>query len=1495
MSSEMMKFLIVWLPTILFVVAVLGGVVVGLIRGFRKSLILTIHAAVAAIICLITYICIIQMPGLDEWGFKTINSFLSIFGTSIQECMGVSADCDSIKNALIEFIPKNMSYGDGLRLVLLDNGAYLATIVSLCYHLIFALLFYVVYFILIFILYVIYLIFYPERRYKHKKNKKYREARADKPYRKHFLFGGLVGGLRSAVVSLVGLSFLGALFFILAGGVGEKSYEDYPEYDFGDSSLNTTYDFYKVVGGYGTTGIYKVLNVLKDSNDLPFYLFAANLVLQGDLEDTEREIKENIYLTKEFGVYVNFSRKTFDLLLKYDAEGKMKEIIKGNSSEDMLDVVASIMAEDGFQEEFAEVIDDFEGGTYFINLSLSLLDSIVKHKDDLSFTQGLDENTKSILDILFTGENRIVASSLLTKEDAKALVKACVDMLILQGKTEEALDDTQKALLYGQVLLPELASLSILNDKDRAKELNPVLRELYDYFASSFSEESSLVSVSNRAMQLTNTGLDDIDWTAELKMLLESGADALKLYDRIYAPGAEFLDMVFSLFPENNSILAAENEALYDSVMNSLGSSKLFGVVLQTSYVRGMLDEMVSSFAPNARLPETIDYVNQYDAEGNLIQRGEIYHLLNTVKIFIKNDAKTVVDIFQKEEPSTEDIKLLAGLFNKTLDDGDTILGHALNSEIMRYTVSGILMDLSSSGISGITLIIPNGCKEEGKDSIILIKKDSLISLMGDIVLVLDILPQSSDGNPNLSGIDYKALITAKDTLFENDIIQATMIYYLTQYSGENTILTYPEAYTAAAGLEALKEFDTNIWKQTRELWYLMDAFDELLGISTAESFDITEALQDVLTKALSLNEASLHTEGSTKLDICYLSAVIRSTLTSQMENVLSGYIEEEVRNTITVDGVYQKEEVRSLITSLNELEITTFDSGNFNADRVKDKILELNTVSTFDKTRTKLEVMYDSIIVKNAIVKPLDDALGADALNVHTAVLDSVKETQEGVSKKIYKMTEVSKLIAALTDKGLGIAGLEDMNSLDYVGMIKELNTVPEGGEGTRLAVLYASDILKDILTVRIGDTLDANSAVVNTPEAKYALAETGVYFYEEQELKIMIDFLNSLGVESLETMDLSTVSIDENIKPYILESKILYATASKYIIENENLVVPTDCTVLITETSYQKLKDFAEMSNLIDAIISLSGGSLSSTINLTLNEEVIQMICSSLILRATITDSLMTNENVVIPDKTEVIDNTVLDEAVRVIDETELNHFLYAIYQGLGVESVDSFVIADLQIPYGQTKEERTTALTSSWIMRATITENVKSSEETLPLYVENHADFVEASVDISQRSILILSEQEIAALIDSIGYINQGTTFEIEVSFEKLLLLAEDIEKTYKTLNSNIAKILIGNYLTSHTLSVQSASVGYTSPVTILHINSNSNVDANGTIAIEGHDSYTLTFAEGMYYFTAPSELEVYNLGTRTTEINTGILTCDDIVAYLLYLKGFMASAV
>jgi hypothetical protein len=158
---------------------------------------------------------------------------------------------------------------------------------------------------------LIYLIFYPQRRYKR------RIKKAKKEYKKRALLGGVVGLCKGFVAGLICLSFLGSSLYVIAGGNGEGKLV---EHSFGDESYDMAYNTYRSIDSYGTTGIYKVLNVFKDKDDQPFYLFAADLVFSAKLEDENFGIDENIKFREEAGAYIGFAKDTVNLLLKYGGE-----------------------------------------------------------------------------------------------------------------------------------------------------------------------------------------------------------------------------------------------------------------------------------------------------------------------------------------------------------------------------------------------------------------------------------------------------------------------------------------------------------------------------------------------------------------------------------------------------------------------------------------------------------------------------------------------------------------------------------------------------------------------------------------------------------------------------------------------------------------------------------------------------------------------------------------------------------------------------------------------------------------------------------------------------------------------------------------------------------------------------------------------------------------------------------------------------------------------
>ena len=163
--TEIINMVIAWAPTALFLFIILWDFLYGLCRGLRKSIILLIQAAVAATICITLFLICTRSAQMDGLLLNAVNYFMGS-DTALQEALNVNVECSTMKEVLIEYIPNAVDFGEGMNLVIEENGNYLLTIVNLAYNIIFALIFLIVYYLLVFFLFLIYLIFYPQRRYK---------------------------------------------------------------------------------------------------------------------------------------------------------------------------------------------------------------------------------------------------------------------------------------------------------------------------------------------------------------------------------------------------------------------------------------------------------------------------------------------------------------------------------------------------------------------------------------------------------------------------------------------------------------------------------------------------------------------------------------------------------------------------------------------------------------------------------------------------------------------------------------------------------------------------------------------------------------------------------------------------------------------------------------------------------------------------------------------------------------------------------------------------------------------------------------------------------------------------------------------------------------------------------------------------------------------------------------------------------------------------------
>ena len=204
-----MTTFILWVPTLIFVLMVLMAIIMGVVRGFRKSLILFIQAIVAFVIVLVAYLIIVNNKSTDTW----VVSMLKNMGVDLNSTFGVSSEYKSLTEILAHAIINNMAKNDTgklIELAITDNMNYIYTLVNFIYHIIFAIIGFILFFILDFIFYIIYLIFYPERRHK----KKVIAKKGINDYKNHRILGLITGAVRGLVVGLVFLSFLGSVLYI---------------------------------------------------------------------------------------------------------------------------------------------------------------------------------------------------------------------------------------------------------------------------------------------------------------------------------------------------------------------------------------------------------------------------------------------------------------------------------------------------------------------------------------------------------------------------------------------------------------------------------------------------------------------------------------------------------------------------------------------------------------------------------------------------------------------------------------------------------------------------------------------------------------------------------------------------------------------------------------------------------------------------------------------------------------------------------------------------------------------------------------------------------------------------------------------------------------------------------------------------------------------------------------------------------------------------------
>ncbi len=924
-TTEFTRILIAWVPTLSVLLTVLYSTLWGMWRGFRKSAIYLLHSVCAAGLCIGLYFFFIKSAKFDEWLLKIADS---VTGGSLAAKLDVSAECATLRDVLAEWLPSKLDYGQEINLILRDNGAYLMTLVDAAYSIVFAFVACFLHEVLVFLLFIVYHIAYPERRYKKRKNKMFAENKVDRSYKKHAAGGGVIGFVRGLVASVLALSVTGSALYIVAGtGSGTMR-----GYSFEDEQFDLNYSIYRSIEDYGSSGIFKVLNAFKDTDDTPYYLFAVDLVFSGKLVDENNDINANIKLRKELSAYVSFARDTLGLLLKY-GEDDIKPIISGQDTSGATDKIVNVMTDARFQAEFENLIDNFESQTYIINFALSAVNSIVCNLDDTRFASKLGEKNKEMLKVLFKPgyltpvipDDRIKlqngvssdyklpsigVSKIFEKEDVKLLYRMVASIL--------SSDEEQSSIELVDSLLPQISELTMLHPERKA-EFNPVLGRLYCFLANAYlsDEEGDGVKYSD----VLNA---NVSWVDEINSLVTVASDGIELYQTVQASKEDGeMNKVLSLFDETAENYE-QNMAKYDGVSAAISNSKLIGTVLATDYVGDKLGGVFASVSENIYIPENIVYENTFGANGT--EYGELHKILNGFRLLGSKENRELLEKATGDEEMqfADMLNLLSQAANSADKNGVTLSNYMTDSVLMRSLISSVMLENA-----GETLYIPSSVLERDKknEPVNIIEKNTLSQLFESLTKeeVKNAIVDFVDGKTE-AGELLKNDAVLDMLMLKNGILEGTVSQVLLKELEGNEFVIIPRALENVDAWLTDKNVNGELYNLARAVRESGLDFEKFLkGQESEESED------ELLDELLAMKPEAMDSLFASDVLYYTVSEHVRTndlTVGDGFELIIPNSVTELLQNDV-LDLLIKRKELKAIFVQASTLQLSSESSSD--------------------------------------------------------------------------------------------------------------------------------------------------------------------------------------------------------------------------------------------------------------------------------------------------------------------------------------------------------------------------------------------------------------------------------------------------------------------------------------------------------------------------------------------------------------------------------------
>lgn len=1367
------EFLITWGPTFLFVLFVFIGIIFGIVRGFRKCLILFIHMIVVGVGCFIFYYFLVNDKNVDTNLVSFTNGILKNFNYSLNQLLGVSEDLTSITDILMQKILESLTDDDIAYWLIKDNFAYIASIVNMGYHIVLAIICWVLYFILILLLYFIYLIFYPVRRKIKRVNRKYQNGEITHPYKRRRILGGILGGVRACLTGVIMLSFLGSLIYIVSGNNTLKNRNEIEgNNEFTDSSWNDIYDYYSYVCEMSDTGIFGVLNSLKDSENTPYYFYFADLVLQGNIYDDNLGIEDKFYLRDELGEYVGFVNKMLSLMIECGGIDSINDIANA-SSEEQMDVLLAVFQNEKFNTGFEKLIDEFEGKAFVSNLCLSSLTSLVNHIEliDNTTEDGKQSSVVGLVNTIFKGDDAIKVTDLATEADIKGLFKgiinlvASVDLEVDDSLSEEEKDIalTKKYVLAVRDFIPVIQGLSLFSN--RAEVGNKIIGNIYSYVSTEMVEDTVDIAIPS-----------NINWVNEFNILLNSCKPLLTITGSIYSSNQETLtNNLINIFEGEN---ASEMEKAFDELTLQLTSSQLLDVVFKTSYVGKAIDDMVVSITNDetAKIPSNIYY------SGN---DGECAILLKTLKITLKNGGGQVLSNMMDDPEDSASIKEMISLMTKeiTVDGKKTnIIKTLIESKLLHYTISAFL---SSADFGSFSLYIP--------DESIEVIEDCNIIKHSEIESIVDLLSNCSDLIVNMiddsENIDYAGLLsneyirtTAKNSL----LLKGTLANVIIGIASDGDMIVLPYGYDNP---DNWLENDPGTASEC-EIIKLLNVVFDVADITIGEDKSLINELMNGTLDAsliLDLDEAIIEKLCNSKVLQYTISDKITELGSSDFEIVVARNEIEKLNAPTTTDekvNVVKANALYSIFVDVKRIiEISSADEVKINYNAIFENKSELSSSKTLTATIVKLlldNATSDFIVVPQRYRDDFEKIKTDDDLTGNVWFGNTAAATDD----ELYLM--LSAIESLITKEDGKIPADFDFNTVENSLTISK----------TAIDDICSSAILNASLSKQIVDIFYVEKSLFNNDTI------------EREELNKFFDAVFEMfGNEEINISDLESDMFDLEFnyesKDIILASKILKATISDAILKTTDISIPVAVTTpeqleFVEKDNAKNIND-DELNSLFNALFSMFGEKIkvkdisNELTNLSISKEKITSITGSHILRATMSNKLASSSDIVILKEDTLNEEMTNSTKISTIDKDEIEKLLNSMFILVGKNSINLDEIST-QLSEITLKKADIDELLKSNILLATMSAKMTGMNDIIILN-----DDVIPFEDIIGTYQNVIKLDEIKRLLNSM-FMLVGDTIginSINDNLNNITLKKDDINKGL--LNSNILVSTIATKIT------------------------------------------------------------------------------------------------